>query len=76
MTAPTPNAALMRRAESEIRRQIINFNWSNYGLDLVESVEYFDWADELTNRICARVAEIFGPRPDGGEGGSADGDPA
>lgn len=70
MTAPTPNAALEQAALAmRIRDVLVQFDWSNFGLDLVDDAET-EWADALAEDL---VAEIFGPRPDGGEGGNADG---
>ena len=56
MTAPTPNAAL-----AKVRDLLVQFPWSNYGLDETDDAET-DWADDLAARL---VAEIFGSRPDG-----------
>jgi len=64
VTAPTPNAALAQQAIDEIRRTLIRFDWSNYSLDFMEDAQP-DWADDLAERVYVRVAEIFGPRPDG-----------
>lgn len=55
MTAPTPNAAL-----AAIRDRLVSFNWSNYGLDVIDEADT-EWADALAQEI---HAEIFGPRPD------------
>lgn len=63
MTAP--NAALAQRVINEIRQKLIGFDWSNYGLDLMEDAQP-DWADDLAERIFVEVAEHFGPRPNGG----------
>lgn len=59
MTALIPNAEL-DRIQALVRKRLIRFDWSNYGLDLMEDAEP-DWADDLAGRL---VAEIFGPRPE------------
>lgn len=59
MSAPTPNAEMVRLQEL-VRERLVRFDWSNYGLDLMDDAEP-DWADDLAGRL---VAEIFGPRPE------------
>jgi hypothetical protein len=59
VTALIPNAEL-DRLQALVRERLIRFDWSNYGLDLMEDAEP-DWADDLAGRL---VAEIFGPRPE------------
>lgn len=54
MTAP--NAVL-----AAIRDRLVSFNWSNYGLDLIDDADT-EWADVLAQEI---HAEVVGPRPAG-----------
>lgn len=38
-----------------IKDQILDFNWSNYGLDQLQDLDSEDWAEGLADRIATQV---------------------
>lgn len=57
---------------NEVSQEADLFAAGILGIDADQAGRLFYSSDSQVGRL---VAEIFGPRPDGGEGGSADGDP-